>query len=490
MKRSQLTTFTGADIKRREFLRQSLLASLAAGVALGRPTRVLGAECQVVDIPRTLVNVMLQGGADLRYLFMPSPGHFDSTYVNLIWEARKALYAEEYSNYLQMFDNEYSPVTDPVSGLEFGILNQASWLKTQFEAGNVAVVCNAYCSRNRRHDQSILNADAAVPELAQLNFDRNGWGGRLVEYLGGGFNSVELGQQVSTFNKGSIAGNRLQRVVHAQDMRDFALASPDEEGAATRRNIMARALRAYYDTRAQETVLEKPANWPYHVFFQHNSALRAIGDQVQQSLDACMPLPENLVGLELNSPEFAQQCRNLFDICQVPDELGLGIVSMGYGGWDSHDNEALEISANLQDIFSLDGGLANALAAIEDLPYLERPAREQLTFSFASDFGRQLVANGAQGTDHGRGTYSILIGSAVAGGVYGEMFPQRETLPDPDGEVPLKTPGADIEGRTSTERIIAQAVEWVKPGAANAVVPQAGLSGLEEGVDLGGLLSG
>ncbi len=477
-------------MKRREFLRQSLLASLAAGVTLSRPTRALGAECQLVDMPRTLVNVMLQGGADLRFLFMPSPGHFDNTYINLTWEARRSLYTEDYTNYTQMFENEYSPVIDPVSGLAFGIHKQAGWLKTQFEANNVAIVCNAYCSRNRRHDQSILNADAAVPNLSHLNFDRNGWGGRLVEHLGGGINSVELGEQVSTFNKGSIAGNRLQRVVHAQDMRDFALASPDEEGSATPRNIMARALRAYYDTRAQETALEKPANWPYHVFFQHNSALRAIGDQVQQSMDACMPLPDELVALELNSPEFAQQCRNLFDICQVPDELGLGVVSMGYGGWDSHDNEALEISANLQDIFSLDGGLASALAAIEDLPYMERPAREQLTFFFASDFGRQLVANGAQGTDHGRGTYSILMGSAVAGGVYGEMFPQRETLPDPDGEVPLQMPGADIEGRTSTERIIAQAVEWVKPGAADAVVPQAGLSGLEEGVDLGSLLSG
>lgn len=480
----------GGSLKRRDFLRLSLLSSLAAGAALSRPGRVFAADCQVNDMPRTLVNVMLQGGADLRFLFMPSPGHFDSTYVNLTWEARRTLYSQDYASYQQMFDNEYSLLTDPVSGLSFGIHNQAGWLKTQFQAGNVAVVCNAYCSRNRRHDQSILNADAAEPDLAHLNFDRDGWGGRLAEYLGENVNSIELGEQVSTFNKGTAAGNRLQRVVHAQDMRDFALAAPDQGDPATRRNILARALRAYYDTRGRETAQEKPANWPYHIFFQHSSALQAIGDQVQQSLDACMPLPENLVALELNSPEFAQQCRNLFDACQIPDALGLGVVSMGYGGWDSHDNQEIEIAANLQDVFGADGGLANAVTATDDLPYLERSARDQLAFYFASDFGRQLVANGAQGTDHGRGTYSILVGSAVSGGVFGEMFPQRETLPDPEGEIPLQTPGADIEGRTSTERIIAQAVEWVKPGAADAVVPQAGLSGLEEGVNLGGLLSG
>ncbi len=472
-----------STMKRRDFLRTTLWAATAAGL----PLKALGMECQLTDMPRTLVNFMMQGGADLRYLFMPAPNHPDSNYLDLIWSARKSLYDSQYTGYQQMFDNEYLLTTDPGSNFQFGIHQRAAWLREQFELGDVAIVANAHCSRNRRHDQSILNADAGEPDLDLLNFDREGWGGRLVEYIGNGANSVELGNTVSTFNKGSIRGARLQNVVHAQDMRDIALASPDESSPATRRNILARALRAYYDVRGQEVAVEKPGNWPYHVFFQHNSALRDFGAAVESRLQACEPLPAELQELQIGSAEFAQQCRNLFDVCQVPDALNLGVLSMNYGGWDTHNNQAFEIGGNLQDIFGDGAGLATTMSGIRNLPYLDRPASSQLVFYFASDFGRQLVANGAAGTDHGRGTYSILIGEAIRGGLFGEMFPAREALPGADGQVPLKTPGADIEGLTSTERILEAAADWVEAGAGSAVFPNAALSRLEPGGALNGL---
>jgi uncharacterized protein (DUF1501 family) len=478
-----------ASMKRRDFLRRSMYASLAAAASAGLPLRAMGMECRLVDLPRTLVNFMMQGGADLRFLFMPAPNHPDSAYLDLLWPARRVLYEDAYANYEQMFDNEYLLTSDPKSGRAFGIYRRAAWLKEQFDAGNVAVVANAYCSRNRRHDQSILNADVGEPDLEILNFDRAGWGGRLVEYLGNGANSVELGDSVSTFNKGSVRGARLEQVVHAQDMRDIALASPDGNSPATRRNILARALRAYYDVRGQEALAEKPANWPYHLFFQHSSALRVFGEQVEARLEACRPLPDELLNLKLNSAEFAQQSRNLFDVCQVPDALNLGVLSMSYGGWDTHNNEAFEIGANLEDIFGADKGLATALNAVQALPFQEIPASSQLVFYFASDFGRQIMANGSSGTDHGRGSYSILIGEAISGGVYGEMFPAREARPDADGQVPLSTPGADIEGLSSTERILSRAADWVQPGAGAAVFPNAPLSGLEPGVEFATLFS-
>ena len=282
-------------LTRREFLARSLVTSAGAGMAIGSPGVLFGQDCQPADMPRTIVNLMLQGGADFRFLFMPSPGHFSSRYVQQIWAARKALYPEPYPDYIQMFDNEYLAATDPLSGFNFGIHKSAGWLKAQFDNGNVALVANSFCSLNRRHDQSILNADAGEPDLDVLNFDRDGWGGRLVEYLGGLSNSVELGDSVSTFNKGSDPGNRLQRVVHAQDMRNFSLASTDAGNPASRRNILARALNAYYKARSAEVPTEKPANWPYHKFYQHHDALLAFGGPVESRLAACSPLPESLL---------------------------------------------------------------------------------------------------------------------------------------------------------------------------------------------------
>ncbi len=473
---------------RRNFLKKSILAAVAVGASSSIPLSALAMECQVVDTPRTLVNLMLQGGADLRFLFMPAPNHPNSSYRDLAWTARRPLYEAGYGNYQEMFDNEYLLATDPASGFQFGIYRRAAWLKEQFELGRVAVVANAYCSRNRRHDQSILNADVGEPDLDVLNFERAGWGGRLVEFLGDGTNSVELGSEISTFNKGSVPGARLDQVVHAQDMRDISLAGPDDNAPASRRSILARSLGSYYTARGQEVAAEKPADWPYHIFFQHNSALRAFGATVEARLEACQPLPDELASLGLNSPEFAQQCRNLFDVCQVPDALKLGVVSMKYGGWDTHNNQAAEIGANLQDLFGEDAGLATTMSAIENLPWIDRPASSQLVFYLASDFGRQIVANGAAGTDHGRGTYTMVIGEAVRGGIYGEMFPDREAQPDVDGNVPLQTPGADIEGLTSTERILEAATNWTRPGAGSVVFPDTAFSGLEPGVDFSTLL--
>ncbi len=97
----------------------------------------------------------------------------------------------------------------------------------------------------------------------------------------------------------------------------------------------------------------------------------------------------------------------------------------------------------------------------------------------SSDFGWQLRANGDDGTDHGRGIYTILAGYGVTGGVYGEMFPERESVEDGNGRIPLETSGADIEGRTSTERVLAEACEWMQPGSSGAVFPNAGASDVE-----------
>ena len=159
---------------------------------------------------------------------------------------------------------------------------------------------------------------------------------------------------------------------------------------------------------------------------------------------------------------------------------------MRYDGWDTHNGQYGRIGNNLEDVFGSSGGLATALGQIANIPTTGAPAEEQLTFCVSSDFGRQLPANGDDGTDHGRGIYTILAGYGVTGGVYGEMFPERESVEDGNGKIPLETSGADIEGRTSTERVLAEACEWMQPGSSGAVFPNAGASDVE----VPGLLNG
>ncbi len=80
------------------------------------------------------------------------------------------------------------------------------------------------------------------------------------------------------------------------------------------------------------------------------------------------------------------------------------------------------------------------------------------------------------------------MGPAVAGGVYGEMFPERESTAEFEGPIPLETSGADILGQTSTERILKELCEWQSPGSTPSVVVDASTSIEETAGILNGLL--
>ncbi len=469
-------------MKRRELIRQMALASVVTGAGgLTAPMRALAATCGSYPmLDRTLVNVMLLGGADMRFLFMPAPGALTLAHEDLMWSARQNIYAlgrnGTYANYQQMFDAEYLPVSNPV-GPDFGIYRRAAWLRDQYQAGKVAIVANAVCSTNRRHDQSILNAEAGEPGYETLNQERDGWGGRLVETLGGGANAVEIGGSISVFNKGTDSSNRLLQVVHAQNTRDIALPNASSGNSTGGADIVTRALKSYYAGRGPEVAAEKPGDWPFHTFFNHNAALRAFGGQIEARLEDCGDLPAGLLSptFDLSSGSFEQQCRNLHDVCLAADILDVRTISMSYGGWDTHGSEEPRIGTYLEDLFGTDKGLDTATREIAALP---SNASDQMVYYFASDFGRQLVTNGDFGTDHGRGIYSILYGNDVAGGVYGDMFPVSETI-EVNGAIPLERHGADIAGLTSTERILAGISDWMSPGASTSVVPNAGSSAQE-----------
>ena len=158
---------------------------------------------------------------------------------------------------------------------------------------------------------------------------------------------------------------------------------------------------------------------------------------------------------------------------------------MSYGGWDTHGNEEVRISRNLGDIFGLDQGLDSATTEIRNI---DTQSEKELVFYFASDFGRQIVANGDYGTDHGKGTYAILVGDDVKGGIYGKLFPESEATEN-GGKIPLLTHGDDIFGETSTENILAEVCEWMEPSSSGTVFQNLDAGNVETPGALNGLLS-
>ena len=496
-------------MKRRDFLRGSIVsggAATVASVGLSLPFKQAFAATAPTSVTkRSVVNTMLLGGADLRFLFVPEPG---SAYAEKFWQARKRLYQvttedqTNYDTYEKVWSAFYLPTTS--NGLTFGIHKNAAWLKTQFDLGNVAIIANVVASENRRHDHSQLIMHTGDVFADQYILDRDGWGGRLVNSIAANANVVAMSHDVSIYCNGPSVANRLAQVIHMRDSRDFALPGPNEN-ATSHRSVLARALKSYYEKKGAQVENEitkgKLAdNWPFRRFFQHEDAIRSFGDLFKARLDDVQATQHWLLRrlyqyknlYRLNNIHFGREVANLYDSLLAADVLGMRSAYLEHGSWDTHNDQRNRIEKNIHDLFDKDAGFDSLTNALDEIMGIN----EDLVYIFTSDFGRQLAANGAGGTDHGRGTYSIIVGRNVRGGTYGEMFPQREIQADVDGKTEFDKLGADIKGMTSFEHVLGAVCDWVQPGSAVKVFPNLANTGitqianrpiLEPGVDLGTL---
>ncbi len=450
---------------------------------------------------RTLINVMLLGGADLRFLFVPDPAT-QPEYAAKFWEGRQGLYQStaadlaQYPDFASLFDlanpsaGLYRLVTDPASGAKFGIHNKAGWLIDEFNAGNAAIVANTVGSGNRRHDQSQLVVNAGDPAASQYVYDRDGWGGRLA-YTMANANTVSVTGDISVFCNGIDATNRNERIVHAKDTRNFGLSQGDGNPLSDN-TITARSLKSYYAAKQLEAA-QKLGAWPYRKFLQHEKSVRNFGDALNSRLAAVSPQqPAALAALhtagssnQLSDDNFGLQCANVYDCFLAADLFEQRIVSMEYTGWDTHNNEKARFESNIDDVFGGGRGLATLTA---ELDLLGTAMADNVVFTFNTDFGRQLRANGDGGSDHGIGNYMIVLGSNVSGGTYGEMFPASE-IQGAAGDTRFDQQGADIEGKTSFERVLARTCDWVQQGSGSQVFSSALSSPIETGVDMSGLFA-
>ena len=498
-------------MKRRDFIKNIFYTGSAASLA-GTATMVPFSNAYAEKrygefFARTLVDVMLLGGADLRYMLAPHPDEVTTkAYADIFWNARKSLYNTydnvnkvtlRYASYADVWNGDATqPLLTPqydmaeYKGFKFGFHKKANWLKDEFVKGNVAIVCNVYGSTNRRHDHSQLIMHTGDRSTNQFVYDRDGWGGRLAGVLGANANVIPVSTGVPPFANTTNVSNRLDQVVHVKDSRNFALPKGNSNVTSSQ-SILGRSLKAYYEKHGDEIDAKiakgkLPENWPYKKFLQHERSIRSFGDAFKSRLNSVLPNPLyafTLLSRRIKNKSFGLQCRNLFESIIGSDILKLRAAYMEHTSWDTHHTEKSRIENNLSDVFGNVGGLATLQKELRNID----GANESLVYVFTSDFGRQIAANGSNGTDHGEGTYMILVGEEVNGGVYGEMFPQSEITLDSKNQTRFDIQGADIEGKTSFEHVLSKACDWVQPGAGSSVFPvmQSGtLPPLEANVDL------
>lgn len=480
-------------MKRRDFLRYSCYTTALMGTGSGLGLWTRNARAVTGSFQPTLINIMLLGGADFRYLFVPEPG---TTYAEKFWTRRKALYnvgGDSYERYEGMLAALYDPATFAGDATGFYIHRNAGWLKEQFDLGNVAIIANVVGGTNRRHDHAQLIVHTGDYETGQFDDNSAGWGGRLAGAISQGANTVVAAGSIPVFARTANATNRNDLVVHAKDTRHFGLSSGDGN-IDSANSVMARALRSYYAGKQAEAQ-RMPADWPFQKSFQHEQAARRFGEAFnrrlaevagQASVSASRDRLQALVtGNAMFNPGFGKQCANIYDGLLAADLFQLRCAYMDYGGWDHHKLLKNNFSPRIADLFGADKGLATLTQELANLG-----AGASTVFVVNTDFGRQLAANGDNGCDHGRGNYSIVVGEAVTGGVYGSMFPQSEIEGTPDqNSNHFDRPGSDIKGLTALENVLAELCDWVEPGTGQAVFPNARTALVEQDVFPGDLFA-
>ena len=471
-------------MNRRNFLKNALASGIAASFpTLGLQQASAEVASEFPEIPQKIVVFLhLAGGPDFRHLMPPPYDPSPSSYGYQYWQARAAAHELDPGapqSWADRWANEYTEFSD--QSTSFGILNSAGWLQSMWDSGNVSIINNIVGGTTRNHIHCQLILDQGNVDSTPNDTQRSGWGGRLSEATGGNVVSVTRTPRRFCFgtDPNDPEKSSASPIISAVDSRNMALY--EFPPAAPQKLQISRSLKAYY--AAKKNVM--PTQSLHRRFIEHEIKLRNIGTQINARL-ASEPIPEDIEALysgdaTLASTYFGKQIRNLLDCLIVTDLLDMKVVSMEYPGWDTHHSLKTRIEPMFSDIFGSNGGLSTLYQSLPD------SVADKLVFVISGEFGRQLKANGGNGTDHGRGNSMIVIGNSINGPdanasstLYGDMFPLSE-LDRLDERSP------DIEGLTEIDHVLGAVCDGVQSGAGDAVFPHRDSRILETGVDLSSL---
>ncbi|MEE9446984.1 MAG: DUF1501 domain-containing protein [Arenicellales bacterium] len=476
-------------MNRRRFMKNAMLTGLVYGVG-GLPTFIneSSAAFQSLGSKRVLLNLMLEGGPDLRHFIVPEYSANTNSFGYHYWRNRTR--AHGISNTASAMQNHWNNQFDHRShnGITFGIAKTCGWFTQMWDAGHVAIINNAYSIDSRAHDHAtlVMNQGNRNSEAGQLN--RSGWGGRLA--VSAGENAIGLTHIPSRFcfgpdgsNINAVDNSHLISVANSRSIGFHEFNHAENARYERRQDQAARAAKSYYKSLHAQL----PNDSIYQRFLEHETKIRYFGDLIQQRL-ATVPIPpriealyeSNVVGI--NNPSallfrrnFGEQIRNAYDTLASHDLLDARVLSMELSGWDTHGDQAEDINENLEDVFGADKGLSALWQALE-LDAGTNVNRENLVMLIAGEFGRQLRDNGGNGTDHGEGNMMFMIGEKVTGGLYGDLFPEAEIdrIQDQD----ISTP--DILGLTQIDQHFGSLCDWVVSGSSGVVFPDRANAQIEQ----------
>lgn len=95
-------------------------------------------------------------------------------------------------------------------------------------------------------------------------------------------------------------------------------------------------------------------------------------------------------------------------VALLASDLGVEVVTIDTGGWDTHNNMGTHASGQMRNLL---GALSQNLARLQ--ADLDSRGLSNVTTVVMSEFGRRVAENGSGGTDHGAANVMFVMGGAA-----------------------------------------------------------------------------
>jgi len=440
------------NIKRRNFIKNSIISSLGATTWLGAGSQlglINAAQAnnsnQAVGY-KALVCIFLYGGNDSFNMIIPDSDNgyaaYQSTRQNMAIAKETLLPVTPLNTLTESYG--FNPALAPIHEL--------------FNQGNLAVVNNIGALVEPTSKIDIFQGNVQLPPQLFSHNDQQrhwqtawpqqnqstGWAGRMADLVAD--TNTNLSMNISL-----TGTNFLQTGINGGAYSMSANGAP----------LMAALTPGVEEGNEQRLALiESLTNQSQHLFEKEYGATISRASELSSLVNSALgdaPSMNSFFSKQnpiSNDLAMVAQMISVEQLLPQPQQIFL----VGMGGWDTHDNQIVAHAKQLND---LSQAMADFNLALESIN-----KNNQVTTFTMSDFGRTLTSNG-DGTDHGWGGIQMVMGGAVDGGkFYGDM---------PDNTLNSDNDFGDgrIIPTTSVDQYAATLARWygLNDNELNAVFP-------------------
>jgi uncharacterized protein (DUF1501 family) len=369
-------------LTRRVFLRGSAIVMAGMGVAPGWLARAAAAGSKK---RKTLVAIFMRGAADGLNIVVPFG---DKRYKEL----RPTLAIAPPSPQTNANANAFNPFNGGSIDLDgtFALNGAMQPLKALWDKKQLAIIeATGSPDPSRSHFDAQDSMECGTPGKTS----GDGWLNRALPTAGdeaSTMRAIALGNKVPHCLRG---GNE---VIAVGNLQQFNVG--DQSAAAIMQTMYATTPDASLGRTGKDA-------------FEAMKVIRSIQDTPQTPPAV---VPGGGPPLIVQAGEFGRNLQQLARLLKA--EAGVEVAFADIDGWDHHGNENQQLP-NLLRQFS--AGIAAFCQEMGD-------GMEDIVLVTMSEFGRTVEENGNGGTDHGHGSFMMVIGGPVKGGqVYG-MWPGLE----------------------------------------------------------------